>query len=389
MRNISQLHPMPTSLDISDHVVIVGQAYNQSSIINSSSSATKAKLSFSGYGKEANKKLIRGLADGCCGYCGIRINDTNTETVEHFRPKAELRFKSSYLTIDGIKQSKSLRNGKHIVHSAICNYGYFLWGDDGLNLLPACECCNTGQGLNGIYVVEPRPLDGLSDKVLDPGNIEYSLPYGKKNFFPIWLKSKGVLNDARVGSEFVNEITEEYPLLFNPYTDDPNNLFTYKEPIPASDDGSFIMKIRPKQGLSKKERLKAQISINLLGLNRALLCTKRADVFLNLDAIEQQFEEYISDNNLSISEWSFLASRLASYFDKRSSGLLGFTQLFFGSLIEKIHQELLTRFTSQASSILNPTSSFDTKVKELFIFYRRNFSRSPSRNRFQNKIRDI
>ena len=389
MRNISQLHPMPKSLDINEHVVIVGQAYNQSSIIASRSSNFKAKLRFSGYENEVNKRLIRGLADGCCGYCGIRINDTNTETVEHYRPKAELRFKGSYLTIDGIKQTKSSRSGKHIVHSAICDYGYFFWGDDGQNLLPACECCNTGQGLNGIYLMEQRSLDDLPGKVFDPGNIEYSLPYGKKNFFPIWLKKKGIFNDDRVGSEHINDISEEYPLLFNPFTDEPNDLFTYKEPIPASDEGTFIMKIRPKQGLSDKENLKAKISINLLGLNRAPLCTKRADIYLSLEAIEQQFEEYTSGNNLVISEWSFLASRLASYFDKSSSELLGFAKLFFGPLIEKVHQELLTRFVPQSSLILNPTSNFETKTKELFVFHRRNFNSGSSRARFQNKIRSI
>lgn len=345
---------------ISAFNVIWGQASNQSKIVDSRSTTTKAKLNFNGYQDEANKSAIRSRSDGCCGYCGIRITSSTTETVEHYRPKAELRFKDNYLAINGLNLDESLRSSLRISNTVFCDYGYFLWGDDCHNLLPSCECCNSGRGHNGIFIT-----NSLNS---DPGNIEYLIPYGKKNFFPVWLKRKGILYDERVGAEFINDSANEFPLLFNPYLDEPEDLFTYKEPIISVQAKTLIIKIRPKKGLSKKNKVKAQVSINLLGLNRQFLCIERATIYSALESIECEIAEFVNDNELDIGKWSQNVIRLSSYFNKDASQLLGFTISKFGELIDIAHSEINSRFVNQAGTILNRNSSFEGKVSELFLF---------------------
>jgi len=100
MRKISPLTPLPTNLKIDEYEVIFGQADNHYSILTNQDTSKKSKLKFRGYNDEANKIRVRNLASGCCAYCGIRINNTSTETVEPFRAKAEFQLKKNYLKIN-------------------------------------------------------------------------------------------------------------------------------------------------------------------------------------------------------------------------------------------------------------------------------------------------
>lgn len=357
MRKILPLIPLPSNLNISDYYVIFGQAENRLNILESNNTTKKTKLKFKGYSDEENKTRIRNLADGCCAYCGIRVNSTSTETVEHFRPKAELHFKQNYLKVDGLNSLK--RSGKHTLLIEKCDYGYFLWGDDGHNLLPACECCNTGQGNNGIFI--------STSTTLDNGNVEYNIPYGKKNLFPILLK-RGV--DIRMKKQYVQDVNDEYSLLFNPYVDDPENLFRYKASAPSSSGNQQLIKIRPNKGLSKEEHLKAQISINIFGLNRSHLCILRADLSSQLNSIAREVYELISSGNNNLNSWVMCTSSLIKYFDKKHANLLGFCCVNFGWLVDRVYIEVLRVFPGQVA--LTNIDLFESKVDELSEFCRQN-----------------
>lgn len=376
MRKISPLFPLPYSLDINEYDVIWGQAENRNKIIMASNSPKKEKLNFRGYNAEENKTKIRNLADGCCAYCGIRVNSNTTVTVEHFRPKAELHFKKNYLKVDGLDSTE--RDGKHKILREKCDYGYFLWGDDGKNLLPACECCNTGKGNNGIFI--------YTKSNLDKGAIEHGIPYGKNNLFPILLKNRHV-QDERIHETYVQDINDEYALLFNPYIDDPNYLFEYKKSVPSSSGSQQLIKIRPRKGLSKSEHLKAQISINTFGLNRSYLCILRAELESKLNSIAKEVYDLIVSGNNDINSWSYCTNRLISHFDKKYSNLLGFCCIKFGWLVDRVYDEILGRYPNE--SYFTNTNSFDEKVKELSEFCRKNPLTNRNDSDIQNLFRNI
>ena len=101
---------------------------------DASSTNNKPKLKFPGYGTESIKEIIRLLANGCCGYCGQRVQGIETVVVEHFRPKAKLLFQASPFSPYKVKDPV-LNRGRVVT----CEYGYFEFGDDLRNMIPACS----------------------------------------------------------------------------------------------------------------------------------------------------------------------------------------------------------------------------------------------------------
>ncbi|WP_122033258.1 HNH endonuclease [Aliivibrio sp. EL58] len=360
MRKISPLKSVPNNLKFLSKESRESRTNNLIKI-NNQTGNSKASLHFPGY--NSNKTLIRNIDNGRCAYCGKLIKDTQTETVEHYRPKAELTFRKNYLIIDEIYNNEHSRSGKYILKkNSTCKFGYFLWGDYYLNLLPSCECCNTGQGYNGLYICPPNNND-------DSGNIEHGLAYGKKTLFPVFLEKQ---TDHRENLKFINSLTGEYPLLFNPYFDDPNVLFTYKEPVPASNTCEMIVKIIPRKNLNKKEKIKAMVSINILGLNREFLCIERGAINLILSGIENSINNYIENDINNIEHWAYSAGMLAIHFNHSTKELLGYKIATFSHLILSAHDQIAERFPIKTQTLFNQNSSFEDKITELFNFYKQN-----------------
>ncbi|MFA0690610.1 hypothetical protein [Vibrio splendidus] len=321
----------------------------------------KAKLKFPGYDNKLNKNSIRDLYYGCCAYCGVKINSSQTETVEHFRPKAQLDFKLNYLTIDHINDNNRGDDNPYILlNDATCEYGYYRWGDDHLNLLPSCECCNTGQARNAICICPPRQNQ-------DSGSVHRGLPYGKKMLFPIWLVEKN--NDSRKNKRFVQNIDCEVPLLYNPYIDNYQDLFSYKEAVMANNAPNQIIKIRPKKGLNLKDKVKAMVSINLYGLNREYICTSRYNIHDELSSINDEFDE-LKDNNIdNIIRWATISKNVARHFSKGTE-FMQFKVHLYKFLIEGIYHEVRERYPNSNGSMHFSTGNLDlfSKSEELSNF---------------------
>lgn len=376
MHKLEIINPIPDNLNINSKDNSIFQKNNLNKIISHRALTNKAKLTFPGYSNQANKIAIYNLSFGCCGYCGLRINSTQTETVEHYRPKAELHFKKNYLGYEDLSVNEENRKNKYKLEHVICDYGYFKWGDDINNLLPACECCNTGQGRNSSFIAKKN----------DKSNIENYIPYGKKNLFPIWLKKKP---DYRIGKEYISDIHNEFSLLFNPLIDDPNDYFEYKDAILASGTSASIVKIRPKKKLSKKLKTKAIVSIIYFGLNRYHLCITRGEYYDNLKTIEDSLYDLIDDNENEIYKWCPQAREVGKIFSRENSQLLGYTTKTFGHIVDILHSELLLRFPIQSRGILNSNSLFHIKADELFDFHRQNFNNAEQQRKERRKFSSV
>ncbi|OBS98385.1 hypothetical protein A9259_07970 [Vibrio cyclitrophicus] len=337
MRKLRYITSPPDSLKTES---IIGRRYigtNLSSIRKNKNSIRKGnsalnELTFPGYTSQVNKNKIRDLSNGCCAYCGLRINATSTEIVEHFRPKNALHFKINNL-IPHIKNN--LKTVKK-------NYGYFKWGNDYKNLLPSCSCCNSGQGRDGVYIT----LKDENGVIIDKGNLNNNVLFGKDNFFPILSNHRNRV-DTREDIDYISCIKNEYSLLFNPYEDDPFQIFSYRlEPFCSSVYGEQGIKIIPNPKGTKRNKLKAQVSINLLGLNRASLCHLRYDKFLTLERIEIDFENLLSQQT-TMNQWLNLMSDFKRQFNPKTAQLLGFAEQQFKDVSFNILDEFISIFPNE------------------------------------------
>ncbi|WP_304543825.1 HNH endonuclease [Sulfurimonas microaerophilic] len=333
MKKIKYLSPIPDNLNFTSSINRRFRFNNMLNILSSTGS-----LSFNGYANDANKNFIRKLANGCCAYCGARIGN-QTITVEHYRPKAKLEF----LDNDCYKYQYMNIQSKFKQDRDICHYGYFLWGDDSKNLLPSCEACNTGQGKNGVYV---------SNQIL------YNIPYGKKNFFPISLKKQ---LDTRKGLLYISTIDSEKPLLFNPFQDNPEELFIYKD----YEKPDCHIKIKVNPNAPRSTRLKAMTTINLLGLNRRYLCNQRYKVFQSYKNVTQLLVEG-KKSSKNEKFWKNLAFEYLNLFDNDKSEFIGYAMFLekkykIGNLIEDY---IITYFSPTKFHKSSDTLSLINQLKQ-------------------------
>jgi hypothetical protein len=321
--------------------------------------STKPKLKFPGYDTDSIKAVIRSLANGCCGYCGQRVKGIETVIVEHFRPKAELLFQVSPFSPYKVKEK--LKSGGRVVS---CDFGYFEYGDDLKNMIPACSGCNTGEGNSGIYVT--KYIDGARMA----GLLEQGVAYGKNNFFPLYgiNKRDGVLQDPRIVLMSVGDIEAERPLLFNPLLDEPSDIFAYKMmEVSVSTKYAFIQ-IRPKPNATKFQRLKAEASISLLGLNRRELCHKRA---VKENYLEQLLREIVSScqgMDYTPSKWGRFSKKYADQFCLENSELIGHGMERFRQLGGKIRSKIIASVDCTEKSIFTLSDNFFVIIKELSEF---------------------
>ena len=122
MRKLSILNSMPPNMDRNSTVTQTNNLENLNKI-NAYVSGNKPELIFRGY--NSNKEEIRLLADGCCAYCGIRVDEHYTTVVEHYKPKAELHFRVNEIRLDGLLLPEASRSGKHDKTIDKCLFGYF------------------------------------------------------------------------------------------------------------------------------------------------------------------------------------------------------------------------------------------------------------------------
>ncbi len=332
----------------------------------------KASLKFPGYASNSNKEIIRKIANGHCGYCGTLIKH-RTIVVEHYRPKAQLDFRENEMSLDQVHSSQQDRRAMLKKNMETCTYGYYKWGDDINNLIPACDACNSGQGKDAKLQMRAVYVAKRMGSNLDQGNIEYGIPFGKDNFFPILYTKRDSttrkLIDHRYKKLFIDDISNETPLLYNPYKDDPNILFDYKKHV-STNIASRIIKIRPNKRASKLKRLKAEITINLLGLNRHTLCHARYCKFDNIRRISIALKAAIDNGDYNLSIWVPLALSFSTEFVSPDADLLGYGELIGSAVGFKIREKIVANFPNVECSMFTNSTLFDILNKELNEFAR-------------------
>lgn len=190
---------------------------------------------FSVYANPGVRKALRELFHGKCAYCESFYDDTQTEDVEHFRPKGR---------IDTL--------------TANLYPGYWWLAATWSNLLPSCARCNRRN--------EVQLYDGSTAHI------------GKGNRFPIDDEAKRARKE--------NDEAQEVSLLINPCEDDPEDYLQFE----VKDDTCLI---RPRS--ANKTALayrRASTSIDVYGLNREGLVKQRSRYFIRLSASLRNLERW-------------------------------------------------------------------------------------------------
>ena len=352
MIKINYVHPIPRNLDSSTieykRILVKNIQIYRRRLPNEN-----LEFDFIGYNNQSNKKLIRDLTKGRCAYCGVRVTVSSQLEIEHYRPKKRLDIRGCEFILN---KKSNYKFSNNIVGVVDC--GYFYHGNDYKNLLPSCSVCN--KGISGAVVVVDNKL-------------VYGMPFGKKNFFPIRYKRKnGKCTDYRVGKGAVIRIKDEIPLLYNPYLDDPMELFSYKKRINV--EGAFYIKVSVSKNLSRHKKLLANVSINILGLNRIELCKKRFDIWDDLIRLKENVSADVKSNNMSITTWARHAIQCSNYFDVQSGELIGFARAIGGGMPGTLRKLLASLFSVESLGVLTESESFEMIIQELKTFGNNNYN---------------
>jgi hypothetical protein len=219
------------------------------------------------YKNQKVKDAIDSMNDQKCGFCGVTLSLDIQRNVEHYRP------------------------GKAVIYSSTVkfNTGYYWLTANWDNLLPSCNPCNSIEGREFFHFIDGRRMKKKN--------------LGKGNHFPL----ETMPNQA---PDHSLSIVNEVPLIFNPFSNDPNSVFEYVEYV----SGALpIVLIRPKDNLSYLDSKIALTSIDILGLNRILLCTERAKVWNVVDTNIVLTKSAMSANDSKLI--TDLLRRLLSYID--------------------------------------------------------------------------
>ena len=173
-------------------------------------------------------------------------------------------------------------------------------------------------------------------------------------------------------------IKDEKPLLYNPYIDDPMVLFSYKKKINV--EGAFYIKVSAGKKLSRHNKLLASISINLLGLNRIELCSKRHDIMQGLINLNKNILADINSNNSNINVWAHHAIMCANYFDEQQGELIGFARVIGSGLPNYLRGQLIARFNVASLGVLTNNTGFNEIIKELKAFGNYNYNEDEFNN---------
>lgn len=177
------------------------------------------------YGAQEVRAVLKEDQHGKCAYCESKMNVTSPADIEHFRPKT---------------YSKQDEN------SGINRPGYYWLAYDWKNLLAACPICNR----------------------------EY-----KRNYFP--------LENPEIRANMVNkDISQEIPLLVNPYEDRPENHIRFHKEVavPVDEKGRHTIKFC---GLNRKELMDVR-------KEKYELCRILQKTLSIINADDSQYKEVIS-----------------------------------------------------------------------------------------------
>jgi len=224
------LVPRPTSLNTNRASSSISkEIIRNQQIIAQHGQVDGAVLDFRAYSQPSVKKSIKDLSNERCAYCGNRGVRSNVQ-VEHYRPKQEL------MTISGLSVKPA----------------YYWLGGEWSNLLPACEYCNNYKNAE---IIE-------ADEIVEKG-------FGKGTYF-------GILNENRTSPLINGSELTEFPLLYDPCTDDPLELFEYKK---TTIDNEVYLVMIPNSNIVDQNKLqRAEHSIIRLGLNHPVLAKERLDM---------------------------------------------------------------------------------------------------------------
>ncbi|MEK1888216.1 MAG: retron system putative HNH endonuclease [Phyllobacterium sp.] len=195
---------------------------------------------FTAYSDASVKKALSELFQGFCAYCESYYDATQTQDVEHFRPKGRVD--------NGTAKTKP---------------GYWWLAAEWTNLVPSCILCNreTNQLL----------FDGTIFKT------------GKGDRFPL-------LDESKRAKEQGQEV-REVPLLIDPCADDPTEFLTY-----AVLDGKCIVVPRTANETDLRYK-RARASIDVYGLNRAKLVLDRTRYMMRISISLRQLQRSIRQLN--------------------------------------------------------------------------------------------
>lgn len=194
-------------------------------------------FTFNVYSDASVKQALNDLFDGMCAYCESYYDATQTQDVEHYRPKGRID--------NGVTKLKP---------------GYWWLAAHWGNLVPSCILCNRE-----------------TNQILFDGSI---LKTGKGDRFPI-------LDETTRATTEGGEVTET-PLLIDPCSDDPGDYLCY-----VVRDGKCIMV--PKVDNSDDLRnSRARASIDIYGLNRAPLVRDRTRYMKRISYALRQLERQVA-----------------------------------------------------------------------------------------------
>jgi uncharacterized protein (TIGR02646 family) len=188
---------------------------------------------FRAYKLSAVRTALETAFNGKCAYCESGYGVVITVRVDHYRPKGQVRRK-------GMDPAR----------------GYYWLAGEWTNLLPCCDRCNSA---NSDFI------PALNKK----------MTVGKANLFPLWDEARRA---TRSGDE-----KREYPLLLNPCDEEPEKYLRFDE------HGM----VEPAPSLTRRQKAKAQTSIDLLGLGGMRLVQARAQHAIRvLGQIQHVLENY-------------------------------------------------------------------------------------------------
>lgn len=174
------------------------------------------------------KSSVEKLTGKRCAYCGVKEIRSSVE-VEHYRPKKKVEAECGEIVP-----------------------GYFWLAACWDNLIPACQRCNGSKIVNVI-----------KDSVVT------ELRVGKKNYFPLLVDTRQIHLEAYCEK---NEI----PLLYNPCSDDPTDLFDYK--LYETMEREYLIVVPKILNDDALDYKRAKTSIELLGLNEVALAEDRREI---------------------------------------------------------------------------------------------------------------
>ena len=227
---------LPPALDAEWTSLIDAAKVARQRSINDFAAGVKPEVNSALYGRY--KQFLLKLFNNKCAYCETLFTAAQPGDVEHFRPKGRV-------VDENFKPILVKYQNREIEHP-----GYYWLAYDWKNLLPSCIDCNR--------------FRHYGERV--PGATRADSGAGKADRFPLKLGSDHVV--------VPDDEVRETPLLIDPTRVDPSGHFEFMS-----------------NGIMKPKTEEAEITLRVIGLNRADLVEQREQAFGNAEAM---FAKYVN-----------------------------------------------------------------------------------------------